>query len=170
MKPAILLLCLLGVCFNVSAQNTKTDYNAAYTGAPTATQKSVKSRANIEDQYQASTTLSNGDVTVLDYAEPLCDKVKQCRLGQILVSDAPEFLQNLMVETINTQCPIIVANYQAQVVQARLEKDAEQCVLSLENKSCQSLLQSKGKAVTPQCDVFLSKADKAGIDFSNIQF
>lgn len=181
MKPAILLVCLFSVCLSASAQSSKTDYNAAYTGAPKATEKAkrsqdevtpngVKSRVKIERQNQTAATLSNVAVTGLDYGQPLCDKVKKCRLGQILLSDVPEFMQNIVVETINTQCPTIVSNYQTQIVQAKLEEDAEQCVLSLENKSCQSLLQSKGKAVTQQCDTFLSKADKAGIDFSRIQF
>ena len=105
-----------------------------------------------------------------DYKSLLCDKVKQCRLGQILAADMPVFMQDIIVQTVDSQCLSIASSYESQIVAADLEDEAKSCVHSLEDQSCQELLATKGEANTEQCNDFLKLAESADIDFSKVEF
>jgi len=104
------------------------------------------------------------------YAEQLCAKVKQCRLGKILAKDMPEFMQDFIVQTVDTQCVNIASSYHDQIIEADLEDKAKSCVHSLEKQSCKQMLEAGSEPNTQQCNNFLKSAEAAGIDFSKIKF
>ena len=105
-----------------------------------------------------------------DYKEQLCSKVQQCELGKLVAVDMPPFMQDLIVQTIDSQCLTIAASYESQISAADLEDEAKLCVHSLENQSCSELLATQGEANTDECNDFLKLAESAGIDFTKIQF
>lgn len=105
-----------------------------------------------------------------DYKEQLCAKVQQCELGKIAAAEMPVFMQDIVVQTINSQCITIASSYEAQIEDAGLEDDAKSCVHSLENQSCDELLATQGVANTDECNDFLTLAEEKGIDFSKIEF
>ena len=104
------------------------------------------------------------------YKEQLCAKVQQCDLGKIAAAEVPEFMQDMVVQTINSQCITIASSYESQIQAAGLEGEAKSCVHSLENQSCDELLATQGVANTDQCNEFLKLAESKGIDFTKIQF
>jgi len=104
------------------------------------------------------------------YTDQLCAKVKQCELGKLIAADLPPFMQDFIVQTVDSQCVVIASSYETQIIDAKLEDEAKSCVHSLENQSCEKLLATKGEANTKQCNDFLKLAESAGIDFSKIQF
>ncbi len=105
-----------------------------------------------------------------DYKEQLCGKVKQCGLGQMVATDVPDFMRDIIVQTIDSQCVVIASNYETQIVAADLEEEAKLCVHSLENQSCEQLLATQGEPNTQECNDFLKLAESEGIDFSKIEF
>jgi hypothetical protein len=105
-----------------------------------------------------------------DYKAQVCSKVKQCRLGTLLTNDVPPPMQDFVVELVNSQCAAIVDGYEAQIIEAKLEAKAKKCVATLNSQSCESLIATGGEANTEECNTFLISAEKAGIDFSNIEF
>jgi hypothetical protein len=116
----------------------------------------------------ASTTASAQNYS--DYKAQVCSKVKQCSLGSLLTNDVPPPMQDFVVELVNSQCATIVDGYEAQIIAAKLEVKAKRCVATLGSQSCESLIASGGEANTEECNTFLTSADKAGIDFSKIEF
>ena len=105
-----------------------------------------------------------------DYKEQLCGKVQQCELGKLAAVDMPPFMQDLIVQTIDTQCLTIASSYESQIIEADLEDEVKLCVHSLENQSCEELLATQGEPNTEECNDFLKLAESAGIDFTKIQF
>lgn len=116
----------------------------------------------------ASSTVSAQNYS--DYKSLVCAKVKQCRLGSLLTNDVPEPMQDFVVQMVDTQCLTIAGGFETQIVEAKLEEEAKSCVVTLNSQSCESLLATKGEVNTEECDSFLTSADKAGIDFSKIEF
>jgi hypothetical protein len=105
-----------------------------------------------------------------DYKSQVCAKVKQCRLGSLLTNDVPEPMQDFVVQMVDSQCLTIAGGFEQQILDAGLEGKAKKCITTLNSQSCESLLASKGEVNTEACEVFLNSADKAGIDFSKVEF
>lgn len=105
-----------------------------------------------------------------DYKQQMCVKVEQCELGRLAAPDMPPFLQDVIVQTVNTQCLTIATSYEDQIIKADLQEEAKLCVHSLEDQSCSELLATQGEPNTEECNEFLKQAEAAGIDFANIQF
>ena len=105
-----------------------------------------------------------------DYKDQVCAKVKQCRLGSLLANGVPVPMQDFVVQMVDAQCLTIANGFETQIIEAELEQEAKSCVATLSSQSCESLLATKAKANTEECNDFLDSADKAGIDFSRIEF
>lgn len=125
------------------------------------TMLALSSNAVAEDSVEAQD---------IDYVDQLCDRVKQCRLGQLVAAEMPPFMQDFIVQTVNSQCTTIASSYKAKILEADLEEQAKTCVHSMEQQSCADMLASDGKASTEECNDFLVEAEAAGIDFSKIEF
>ena len=105
-----------------------------------------------------------------DYKDQVCAKVKQCRLGSLLAGGVPASMQDFVVQMVDAQCLTIANGFENQIIEAQLEQEAKSCVATLSSQSCESLLATTAQENTEQCNDFLDSADKAGIDFSRIEF
>ncbi len=104
----------------------------------------------------------NNTVLASEHTEKMCEKIRECALGEIAANQVPEQMQDLVLHMINNQCDTMAARYDAQFTEAGLRDKAEACVDSIVVQECGELLATKGRPNTEACVDFEQAANDAG--------
>lgn len=102
-------------------------------------------------------------VLASEHTEKVCEKIRECALGEIAANQVPEQMKDLVMHMINSQCDTIAARYDEQFAEAGLRDKAEVCVDSIVVQECSDLLATKGRPNTQACIDFEQAANDAGI-------
>ncbi len=105
---------------------------------------------------------TNGPVLASEHTEKMCEKIRECALGEIAANQVPEQMKDLVLHMINSQCDTMAARYDAQFAEAGLRVKAEACVDSIVVQECGELLATKGRPNTEACVDFEQAANEAG--------
>ena len=104
----------------------------------------------------------NSTVLASEHTEKMCEKIRECALGEIAANQVPEQMKDLVLHMINNQCDTMAARYDAQFAEAGLRDKAEACVDSIVVQECGELLATKGRPNTQACVDFEQAANDAG--------
>lgn len=103
-------------------------------------------------------------VSASEHTEKMCEKIRECALGELATNQIPEQMRDIMVQVINTQCDSMAEKYDAQFEEAGVREKAEACVDSIVVQSCSDLMATKGRPNTVECEEFEQAANDAGIE------
>lgn len=98
-----------------------------------------------------------------EHTEKMCEKIRECALGEIAANQVPDQMKDLVIHMINSQCDTMAERYDAEFAQAGLRDKAEACVDSIVVQECDALLATKGRPNTQACVDFEQAANDAGI-------
>lgn len=104
----------------------------------------------------------NSPILASEHTEKMCEKIRECALGEIAANQVPEQMKDLVLHMINNQCDTMAARYDAQFAEAGLRDKAEACVDSIVVQECGELLATKGRPNTEACVDFEQAANDAG--------
>lgn len=99
-----------------------------------------------------------------EHTEKMCEKIRECALGEIATNQVPEQMKDLVLHMINSQCDTMAERYDAEFAEAGLRDKAEACVDSIVVQECSELLASKGRPNTQACVDFEQSANDAGFE------
>lgn len=103
-------------------------------------------------------------VLASEHTEKMCEKIRECALGEVAANQVPEQMKDLVLHMINSQCDAMAARYDAQFAEAGLRDKAEACVDSIVVQECGELLATKGRPNTEACVDFEQAANDAGFE------
>jgi len=91
----------------------------------------------------------NSTVLASEHTEKMCEKIRECALGEIAANQVPEQMKDLVLHMI-------------KFAEAGLRDKAEACVDSIVVQECGELLATKGRPNTQACVDFEQAANDAG--------
>lgn len=97
----------------------------------------------------------------------LCEKIKTCSMQAIDEQGLPPEMKETFSKEVDAQCESIASSYQMTSIEdAGLTNKAQACVNSIEQISCDKMMESEDSMRTSACTEFETAAEAAGIDLN----
>ncbi len=96
--------------------------------------------------------------------QKLCAKIKECALSQTGGEELSAQMKEAFAQMIDAQCAAIASQYNAKFRGVNLQAEADACVESIVNQSCQTIASTQGTPATSACREFERAANDAGIN------
>ena len=102
---------------------------------------------------------------LVEDGQKLCAKIKSCAAVELNTqAGMSQEEKDAVLGIFDTQCLASVRKYESDLGSAGLEGKAHNCLVSLTEQSCETLLGGTGPVTTPVCTDFEKSAIEAGIN------